>query len=163
MFAEIFKKHRLELGLTQQQAADQFHVTRQTISNWENGHNFPDTTTLLKISDVFEISLDYLLKGDQALLKTIQQREQNYSLSQIRLRFGFIGSFLYNRFSQKTWWQKPGYTGVLFAAAFLILYGIPFFILFKFISTVSNLLLLIVFLLSIFYGWWANDYLGKRL
>lgn len=64
MIAKILKAQRKERGLTQQEAAKIFHVTRQTISNWENEKNYPDIPTLVAISDYYEVSLDYLMKGD---------------------------------------------------------------------------------------------------
>lgn len=42
MLATILKERRLALNLTQQAVADQLHTTRQTISNWETGKNYPD-------------------------------------------------------------------------------------------------------------------------
>lgn len=64
MIAEILKKERKARGLTQQEAAEIFNVTRQTISNWENEKNYPDIPMLVALSDYYEVSLDYLMKGD---------------------------------------------------------------------------------------------------
>ena len=55
---------RKERGLTQEAFAKVFNVTRQTVSNWENEKSYPDLSTLVKISDEFNVSLDILLKGD---------------------------------------------------------------------------------------------------
>lgn len=44
--------------------AEKVYVTRQTISNWENGKNYPDVKSLLLLSTLFHISLDTLVKGD---------------------------------------------------------------------------------------------------
>lgn len=55
---------RKENNLTQQQFAELFHVTRQTVSNWENEKSYPDLLTLVAISDNFNISLDKMLKED---------------------------------------------------------------------------------------------------
>lgn len=57
---EIRKKH----NLTQEGFAELFHVTRQTVSNWENEKSYPDLLTLIAISDTFQISLDKMLKED---------------------------------------------------------------------------------------------------
>ena len=61
---QMIAKIRKEQGLTQEAFAEKFHVTRQTVSNWENEKSYPDLRTLVKISDMFHISLDVLLKGD---------------------------------------------------------------------------------------------------
>ncbi|MCB5955402.1 helix-turn-helix transcriptional regulator [Enterococcus sp. CWB-B31] len=67
------KSHREQLGLTQQEVADQLHVSRQTISNWEVGRNYPDIPTIIQISDYYELSLDVLLKGDEYLMKKMNE------------------------------------------------------------------------------------------
>lgn len=65
------KKIRKEAKLSQEDFAEMFCVSRQTISNWENSKSYPDLETLIKISDSFEISLDILLKEDINMVKTI--------------------------------------------------------------------------------------------
>lgn len=54
-------KIRKEHGLTQEEFAKKFNVTRQTVSNWENEKSYPDLLTLVKISDMFGYSLDTIL------------------------------------------------------------------------------------------------------
>ena len=58
------KKYRLASELSQEELAEKIYVTRQTISNWENGRNYPDVKSLLLLSSLFNISLDILVKGD---------------------------------------------------------------------------------------------------
>lgn len=62
--------------LTQQQVATQLHVARQTISNWETARSYPDITSLIALSDLYEVSLDQLLKSDAMLLADLKQKEQ---------------------------------------------------------------------------------------
>lgn len=64
---------RKERNLTQADFARMFYVTRQTVSNWENEKSYPDLQTLIAISDMFEISLDVLLKEDSKMVKTIDK------------------------------------------------------------------------------------------
>ena len=54
---------RVRSGLTQEQAAEQLHVSRQTISNWENDKTLPDVAFAKDISWVYGISLDELISG----------------------------------------------------------------------------------------------------
>ena len=61
---------RRERQLTQEQFGSLFHVTRQTVSNWENGKSYPDLQLLVAISDQFGISLDTLLKEDTKMVKS---------------------------------------------------------------------------------------------
>lgn len=56
------QKIRKENNLSQEQFGKRFHVTRQTVSNWENEKSYPDLQTLISISEEFDISLDKLLK-----------------------------------------------------------------------------------------------------
>ncbi|MGY3778603.1 helix-turn-helix domain-containing protein [Isobaculum melis] len=66
------KKRRLALKWTQEQVAEKIHVSRQTISNWENGHSYPDIVSVILLSDFYEVSLDALLKGDQKMVYHLQ-------------------------------------------------------------------------------------------
>ena len=71
---QMIAKIRKEQGLTQEAFAEKFHVTRQTVSNWENEKSYPDLRTLVKISDMFHISLDVLLKGDSFMVQDIDKK-----------------------------------------------------------------------------------------
>ncbi len=62
--------------MSQEQFADLFHVTRQTVSNWENNRNYPDMFSLKQISDTFQVSFDMLLKDDLELMSTIDQTKR---------------------------------------------------------------------------------------
>lgn len=64
---------RKEQQLTQEEFGKLFHVTRQTVSNWENEKSYPDLQTLVDISNQFEISLDTLLKEDSKMVKAIDR------------------------------------------------------------------------------------------
>ena len=70
-------KIRKENKMSQEQFAEVLNVTRQTVSNWENGNNYPDIETLIKISDKFNVSLDILLKGDKEMIKDINKKTKN--------------------------------------------------------------------------------------
>lgn len=51
--------------LTQEQAAERLGVSRQTISSWENGKTYPDIVSVIKMSELYGVSLDRLLKGEE--------------------------------------------------------------------------------------------------
>lgn len=70
-FGERLKKQRNESGQTQETVAQSLHVSRQTISNWENERSYPDIESLIKLSEVYGISLDELLKEDTFMEKKI--------------------------------------------------------------------------------------------
>lgn len=64
---------RKKQQLTQEEFGRLFHVTRQTVSNWENEKSYPDLQILIDISNQFEISLDTLLKEDSKMIRTIDK------------------------------------------------------------------------------------------
>lgn len=63
------KKYRVEANLSQEELADKVFVSRQTISNWENDKNYPDIKSLVLMSEIFQISLNNLIKGDLERMK----------------------------------------------------------------------------------------------
>ncbi|MGY5268658.1 helix-turn-helix transcriptional regulator [Paraclostridium bifermentans] len=67
------KKSRLESKLTQEKVAEEIQVSRQTISNWENEKSYPDIISVIKLSDLYNISLDELLKGDSEMIKHLEE------------------------------------------------------------------------------------------
>lgn len=70
------KKYRTELNLSQEELAEKVYVTRQTISNWENGKSYPDIHSLLLLSSLFNVSLDQLIKGDIETMKEIINEQE---------------------------------------------------------------------------------------
>lgn len=62
---EFLKKLRKEKGLTQEQLAEQFNVSRRTISRWETGNNMPDLDILIEIADYYEVDLRELIDGER--------------------------------------------------------------------------------------------------
>lgn len=67
------KAARAKCGLTQEQAADKLYVTRQTVSNWENEKSYPDIVSIVRISELYGVSLDELLKGDDEMMKHLEE------------------------------------------------------------------------------------------
>lgn len=57
---------RKQKGFSQEELAGRLNVSRQTISKWEIGESTPDMEKLIAISDLFEVSLDELVKGEKA-------------------------------------------------------------------------------------------------
>ena len=58
------KIRRKELGFTQDYVAAELGITRQTMSNWENGRSYPDIERIIRLSELYNLSLDELLKGE---------------------------------------------------------------------------------------------------
>lgn len=67
------KNKRNEAGLSQEVLAERIGVSRQTISNWENNRSYPDIGSVLRLSDLYGISLDELLKEDTNMRKHVEE------------------------------------------------------------------------------------------
>ena len=63
------KYYRNEKELSQEELAERVYVSRQTISNWENNKSYPDINSIVLLSEIFEISIDNLIKGDVEQMK----------------------------------------------------------------------------------------------
>ena len=71
------KKHRNELEISQEKLAEKIYVSRQSVSNWENDKNYPDINSLIRLSEVFHVSLDILIKGDvEKMKKEISEKDR---------------------------------------------------------------------------------------
>lgn len=81
--AEQLKASREKMGLSQSDVATRLNITRQSISKWENGKGYPDLDNLVLLSEVYEVSIDELLKENNALKKKI---EANNDLIEIKKR-----------------------------------------------------------------------------
>ena len=66
--SEILREKRKGKGLTQKEVAQKLFVSRQAVSNWETGKNFPDFPTLILLTDLYQSSLDKLVKQSIAEL-----------------------------------------------------------------------------------------------
>lgn len=70
---ERIKEHRARLGLSQDDLAARIYVSRQTISSWENDKTYPDVQSLLLLSEVFDATVDDLIKGDvETMTKSVE-------------------------------------------------------------------------------------------
>lgn len=63
-FSENLKSIRKEKGMSQEDLALMLHVSRQAVSLWENGEAYPEMEKLLILADLFEVSLDALVRGE---------------------------------------------------------------------------------------------------
>ncbi|MBQ5952187.1 MAG: helix-turn-helix transcriptional regulator [Lachnospiraceae bacterium] len=84
--ASKIRNSRTEARLTQEQAAEHLGVSRQTISNWETGKSYPDIVSVLKMSDIYGVSLDYLLKGEEPMKTYVEYLEESTNTVKSRTR-----------------------------------------------------------------------------
>ena len=86
--AEKLYNLRRKQGLSQEALAEKLDCSRQVISKWENGTTTPDAEMLQKYSDLFCVSIDYLVKEDISEPTSVQPTEKN---SQNRKLLGIVG------------------------------------------------------------------------
>lgn len=60
------KNARNAKGMSQEETAEELGISRQTLSNWENEKTYPDVISVIKMSDLYGVSLDLLLKGEES-------------------------------------------------------------------------------------------------
>lgn len=67
MFGEKLKKLRTDKGWSQEKLAEELNVSRQAVYKWESDKGYPDIENLLQISEIFDVTLDELLKDELEL------------------------------------------------------------------------------------------------
>ena len=71
--ADKIRNARMKKEYTQEQVAEDLLVSRQTISNWEKGRSLPDIVSIIRMSEMYGVSIDELLKGDKVLMEKIER------------------------------------------------------------------------------------------
>lgn len=69
MIYNQLKKARENKGLSQLEVSKQLNISRQSISKWENNRGYPDIDNLIKLSEIYDISLDDLLLNKNSSYK----------------------------------------------------------------------------------------------
>ncbi|ANZ96554.1 MULTISPECIES: helix-turn-helix domain-containing protein [Brochothrix] len=82
-FGEKLKMLREQNDITQEEVSQKLNVTRQSVSNWENNKNYPDLTTLVTLSQLYNISLDDLLKDENNVVKSMKTELNSYRSSEL--------------------------------------------------------------------------------
>ena len=92
---EKIRNAREEMNLTQTQAAESLMVSRQTISSWENGKSLPDILSVIRMSKLYKMSLDELLKGDKAMMEKFEKDAEIQKVERKLIKYAFIGIFIW--------------------------------------------------------------------
>ncbi|ANE46470.1 XRE family transcriptional regulator [Paenibacillus swuensis] len=85
IFGEKLKTERTKKGWTQEEFAEKLFVSRQSVSKWENGQNYPSIEMVIKISDMLGLTIDELLRSDEEL--TRQVIKESKQLAYPKLKF----------------------------------------------------------------------------
>lgn len=68
------KTYRKEKGWTQKELAELLHLSDKTISSWETGRTYPDLDNLIQLADLFELTLDELIREDKKMIKNLDKK-----------------------------------------------------------------------------------------
>jgi transcriptional regulator with XRE-family HTH domain len=68
---EQLQKLREQKNMSREELAQEMNVSRQAVYKWENNKGYPDIENLIKLSDLYNITLDELIKGDRSFQKKI--------------------------------------------------------------------------------------------
>lgn len=130
--ARQLKAKREERGFSQDEISKAIFVSRQTISNWENDKTYPDVQSLLLLSQLFEVSIDELVRGDVvAMQRAIAEDTRRMRLLSIGM-LAFSGlAFLFLLGFSIAWPEPSGFArmskgNLAGAVTFIVLYAIGF-------------------------------------
>lgn len=69
IFSEKLQLIRKNKGLTQEELAERLSVSRQAVAKWEAGQAYPDISNLIQISNLFHVTVDYLVRDQECMMK----------------------------------------------------------------------------------------------
>lgn len=112
--ADRIQRLRKTKGISQEEMAGQLGVSRQAVSKWESGQSVPDLNKIIAMSEYFEVTTDYLLKGTEI---QIEQSVVDARLFQIiATAFHAMGLFV----SAAVWYEEQKVMAIVIWLIFLI-------------------------------------------
>ncbi|KML40651.1 helix-turn-helix domain-containing protein [Cytobacillus firmus] len=90
IFAEKPKKERKEKGWSQEELAEKLYVSRQSVSKWENGQNYPSIEIIIKLSDLFGVTIDELLRSDGELTEKVIKDSRQLAYPRMKVFFEIL-------------------------------------------------------------------------
>ena len=97
IFGDRLKEEREKRNWSQNDLAERLHVSRQTVSKWETGKNYPNIEILIALSDLFGITVDELLRSDKELKEKVIRDGKQLAYPGWKLFFDcmfLLGAFL---------------------------------------------------------------------
>ena len=89
--ADRIQHLRKSKGISQEELADKVGVSRQAVSKWESEQSTPDIEKVILLSDFFDVTTDYLLKGIEPVSENITKKSDARIFSLVGSVFNFIG------------------------------------------------------------------------
>lgn len=85
IFADKLIHLRKKAGWSQEELAEQMNVTRQSVSKWEGAQSVPDLEKMVRLSELFGVSTDYLLKDEIENVECLNPSEDIFSLKRVSM------------------------------------------------------------------------------
>ncbi|MGA5659046.1 helix-turn-helix domain-containing protein [Bacillus bombysepticus] len=98
IFSERLKEEREKRNWSQNDLAEKLHVSRQYVSKWETGKNYPSIEIIIHLSDLFGITIDELLRSDEELTQKVIEDSKQLAYPKWKVFFDslfIIGVFLF--------------------------------------------------------------------
>ena len=111
IFNERLKKEREKRGWSQTDLAEKIHVSRQSVSKWETGKNYPSIEIIIELSDLFGITIDEMLRSDKDLKEQVIQDSKKLAYPK-----------------WKTFFDSVFMLGVFMLLTKLIIFGLNYFV-----------------------------------
>lgn len=109
-------------GISQEELADKIGVTRQAVSKWESEQSIPDMEKVILLSDYFEVTTDYLLKGIESPKESKKQKNIGAIFNIVATTLTLIGAVV-----SIFLWIGNQRTGIVVAGMVFIVLGIMIF------------------------------------
>lgn len=130
-FGSKIKNEREKRGWSQEDLAEKLYVSRQSVSKWETGKNYPSIEVIIDLSDLFVITIDELLRSDEKLKEKIIQdskgttdlNRKSYLLTSLGVLMGIIVVSIFKHDGID--WKSLSWT-IVSTAAFLYLVSLLF-------------------------------------
>ncbi len=98
IFSELLKEEREKRNWSQSDLSEKIHVSRQSVSKWETGKNYPSIEIIIHLSDLFGITIDELLRSDEELTQKVIEDSKQLAYPKWKVFFDslfMMGVFLF--------------------------------------------------------------------
>ena len=90
VFGEKLKTERTKRNWSQEDLAEKLDVSRQSVSKWENGQNYPSMPIIMRISDLFGLTIEELLRSDEELTKKVIKDSKQLAYPRLKFTFDIL-------------------------------------------------------------------------